>query len=61
MDQVGEQFLARAGLTFNQNGRLRVGDTQRELDCATDRRRLTDVAFLAVAFVQRAAQVDDLG
>ena len=60
MDQIREQLFACARFAFDQNRRLRVGNAQRELDCATYRGRLSDDAFLAVTFVQRAAKVHDL-
>ena len=60
MDQIREQLFAGAGFAFDQNCGLRVGHTQRELDCATYRGRLSDNSFLAVTFVQRAAKVHDL-
>ena len=50
MDQVREQFFARARLTLDQNCRVCVGNIQRELDRPLKQGSLTD--DLAVPFVQ---------
>src|ERR1043165_6057261 len=61
VNQVREQLLARARFAFDQNRRLRVRNTQCQLEGATYRGSLTDDARLAVTFVQRTTQVHDFG
>ena len=47
MDQISKQLFSGSRLTFDQNRRLRVGNTQRKFDRAANGRRLTNDAFLA--------------
>ena len=61
MNEIGEHFFAGARLAFDQHGSLRVGNAQRQLDGAANRRCLSDDPFFAITFVQGTAQVHDLG
>src|SRR5712691_3316013 len=61
VNQVRYQFLAGSGFTLDQNRSLRIGDAQRQLNRATNRRGLADDSIFAIALVQRAFQAHDFG